>query len=218
MKHIYRFRLGVVYLCFFIFLCGCSSSLENLGESKKKVTAYYQSERYKNELKEVIDDAIDELSSVKVEDSSAVIFDVDETALSNYRHIKDEVDFGYVPELWNKWILKAEATAIDDVKRLYDRLIERKFHVIFITGRTEGQYDATYKNLVNAGYTKFDTLIVRTERTRKSPAADFKNIERIVLVGMGYKIAACVGDQWSDMAGENTGLKIRIPNYLYMVD
>ncbi|HEX2963214.1 MAG TPA: HAD family acid phosphatase [Ignavibacteriales bacterium] len=200
-------------------LAGCSSSpkLLNLDTAKKEVGLYYESGQYDKDVQEVVEDAIKDFDGVKVRDSSAVVFDVDETVLSNYSEIKS-VGFGFEGEHWNRWILEGKAPAIEGVKNLYNYLIGRKFRILFLTGRTMAQYEATYRNLKQAGYTTFDTLIVRQGSMLKAPAENFKSIERTVLTDMGYKIEGCVGDQLSDLQGAYTGIKIKLPNYLYLVD
>ncbi|MGE5429759.1 MAG: HAD family acid phosphatase [Syntrophomonadaceae bacterium] len=200
-------------------IAGCSSSpkLMNLETAKNEVGLYYESGQYDKDVQEVVEGAIKDFDDVKVKDSSAVVFDIDETVLSNYPHIKS-VGFGFVGDLWNRWILEGKAPAIEGVKNLYNYLVERKFHILFVTGRTRAQYEATYRNLKEAGYTKFDTLIVRSDSMLKAPAENYKSIERIVLTNMGYRIEGCVGDQWSDLKGAYTGIKVKLPNFLYIVD
>lgn len=211
-----RFSLLILIAAFF---AGCSSApkLVNLTTSKHEIINYYESGQYDKELLEAVNNAIDDFDKVQVQDSSAVVFDVDETVLSNYPHIKS-VDFGYIHDLWDKWILEAKAPAIQEVRRLYSYLVDSKIHILFVTGRSLRHYEATLKNLKEAGYTTFDTLIVRSDKMEKAPAENFKSIERIVLTNMGYKIIGCVGDQWSDLEGAYTGIKIKLPNYLYEVD
>lgn len=202
-----------------VIVAGCSSSPEliNLGIAKKEVRYYYDSGEYNKELLTIANDAMKDFDKVNVRDSSAVVFDIDETVLSNYPVIVD-MDFGYVSDLWNKWILEAKAPAIEEVRSFYKYLVDRKFHIIFISGRTRAQYDATYRNLKEAGYTQFDTLIVRPDDMLKAPAENFKSIERLVLTNMGYRIEGCVGDQWSDLKGAFTGIKVKLPNYLYLIN
>ena len=49
-------------------------------------------------------------------------------------------------------------------------------------------------------------------------AAEWKEAKREVLVSKGYNIIACIGDQWSDLEGGSTGIKIKLPSYLYLLD
>lgn len=211
------------YIIFFnvsaaFILAGCSGSKGpvNLTRAKRDVSFYYESGQYRQEVKEILGKATAELNKLRLYDSSVVIFDVDETALSNYEHIKS-LDFGYINDDWNQYLLTSKAKAIEEVKDFYTWLKRKGIRTIFLTGRNRKHYDATYKNLVSEGYTDFDTLIVRPDSST-APAAVFKSVERLVLANMGYRIIACVGDQESDFATDNTGMKILLPDYLYLVD
>ena len=187
----------------------------NLQTAKKEVQNYYESGRYSNDLKEIIANAENEISNVKLNKNSVVVFDVDETALSNYTAVT-KVHFGYVESMWNDWINEAKAPATPEVKALYDFLITKNITVIFITGRDISQYEATYKNLRNAGYTKFDTLILKNN-TAHITTGKYKSIKREELTDKVYDIIASVGDQESDFEGKDTVIKIKRPNYLYLI-
>jgi acid phosphatase len=189
----------------------------NLGAAKNAVQAYYESGEFDRECANIIDDAIDQIEEIKLTGKPTIVFDIDETAFSNYEYTK-EIGFGYVYKLWNEWQQKGIAPAIKDTKRFYDYLISKNIHVIFITGRYLEVGEATKRNLLEQGYTKFDTLIIRSESERKIPAAEWKAAKREELVSKGYNIIACIGDQWSDLVGGNAGIKIKLPSYLYLLD
>lgn len=210
-----------IALTTFIFV-GCASTdstlkVMNLGAAKNAVQAYYESGEFDRECAKIIDDAIKQIDGIKLTGKPAVVFDIDETALSNYEYTK-EIGFGYVDKLWNEWQQKGIAPAIKDTKRFYDYLISKKIHVIFITGRYAEFGEATKRNLIEQGYAKFDTLIVRSDNEHKLSAAEWKAAKRKELVSKGYNIIACIGDQWSDLVGGNTGIKIKLPSYLYLLD
>ena len=208
-----------IYLTVFfnLTLFGCSPSLINLSDSKILIKNYYESGQYNKDLSEIIAEAKDEFKDIDVTKNSVVIFDVDDTALSNYDYIKS-IDFGYIKPLWASYIEKGNAPVIYEVKTLYDYLLNRRIKIIFLTARTYNNYEATYKNLKDAGYTEFDTLIVRYKNQLDEQASDFKSIERLTLSDLGYKIIGCVGDQDSDFDGGNTGIKVKLPNYMYKVE
>ncbi|MGA7722933.1 MAG: HAD family acid phosphatase [Ignavibacteriaceae bacterium] len=197
-------------------LVSCSSTLPNLSVVKEEVINYYHSGKYEAELNNVIDNAIPEFDKVEVSGSSLVVFDIDETALFNYS-FDESIDFGFVPALWEKWVDSAKAPAVDGVKRLYDFLIKKGFKVAFITGRSEHNYIPTYKNLLFAGYTKFDTLIVRNASEKNLSALDYKSKKRVELTKKGYNIVGDIGDQYSDLEGPEHGIQVKIPNYTYIV-
>ncbi len=202
-----------------LFFIGCSSSPEliNMDMAKAAVQNYYENGQYDAEMKEIIDDTIDKLSKMNFTDKSLAVFDIDETILSNYPHTK-EIGYGFNWKLWNEWLLQADAPVIPQTKRLYDWLIDNGVNVVFITGRQYEVREATVKNLKNQGITQFVDVITRSPKTSKMSAGVFKNYERSVLADKGYEIVINVGDQWSDFEGENNGLKVKLPNYLYLID
>lgn len=166
---------------------------------------------------EVVDDAINKFKSIKPDDSTTVVFDIDDTVLSYYE-LDKETSFGYVPELWDKWIDNATVPAIPQVKKLYDFLINGGFRIIFLSGRKDYNYAGTIRNLNSAGYTKFDTLIVRNKNEYELTSLAFKSVKREKLNARGYKIVGTVGDQWSDLKGPHHGIQVKIPNYIYSIE
>ena len=127
------------------------------------------------------------------------------------------MDFGYVPEQYDIWEKKGEAKGIKEVLELYNYLMEKGFHTIFITGRKLPSYKATKNNLVAEGFSGFDTLIVKTEDDFNKTALEYKSAKRTELTKSGYNIVGTVGDQWSDLDGPFHGIQVKIPNYLYMI-
>jgi len=198
----------------FVF-SSCSSVPVNLQTAKTEVQNYYESGKYSNDVKEIIAAAEDKINTMSLTKNSVVVFDVDETALSNYEAVTD-VHFGFVESMWNDWINEAKAPAIPEVKAFYDFVISKNINVVFITGRDNSQYNVTYKNLKNAGYTKFDTLILKFHSS-KITTGKFKSGKREELIAKGYNIIASIGDQESDFEGKDCGIIIKLPNYLYLV-
>ena len=120
-------------------------------------------------------------------------------------------------DLNKKWNEEIEAPAIPQVKALYEYLLNRGANIIFLTGRNYTEYDVTYKNLIQTGYTKFDTLITQREDELNLKSLEFKSKKRTELTEQGYQIVGTVGDQWTDLNGPYSGIQIKIPNYLYEI-
>ena len=198
-------------------LLSCGSVPVNLQLAKKNVMKYYESGEYSNDLKEIISNAEDEINKIKLQPNSTVVFDVDETSLSNYESIK-KIYFGYDPQKWDDWINEAKAPAIPEVKQFYDFVTSKKIKVIFLSSRNISQYNATYRNLNNAGYVSFDTLILKDSSYSKYTSLAFKSRQRELLTQKGYDIIADIGDQVSDLEGKFHGLQIKLPNYLYFIE
>ena len=203
----------------FTLLVSCEKNEKpvNLTVAREKVKQYYESGKFDDELNAVIEEAKEKFSTVQFDDNSVVIFDVDETALDNYKLAK-MMGFGYVYEMNKKWNAEMKAAAIPQVKELYDFLLSKGAKVIFLTGRNFPEYEATYQNLKKEGYTVFDTLITQIGDEKKMKAHDFKSSKRVWLTQQGYEIIGTVGDQWSDLEGEYHGIQVKIPNYLYLIE
>ena len=205
----------VLILSFFLIVsCGEQEKPENLTIARKDVKEYYESGRFYTEVEDVVKEAEKEFDKIKIKNNSAVVFDVDETALDNYALAKS-MGFGYVYKMNKEWNAEMKSPALKPVKELYDYLLERGVHIIFLTGRNFTEYEATYQNLKNVGYTVFDTLITQIGDETKMKSRDFKSSKRVFLTNEGYDIIGTVGDQWSDLRGEDHGIQVKIPNYLY---
>lgn len=205
-----------------LFLLSCASEKPvNLSIAREKVKQYYESGKFDEELNKVIEDAKKKFEEVEFKESakggSVVIFDVDETALNNYE-LAEQMGFGYVYEMNKQWNAEMKAPAFPQVKELYDFLLSKGAKIIFLTGRNFYEYEVTYQNLKNAGYTVFDTLITQIGDEEKMKAKDFKSGKRVWLTKEGYEIVGTVGDQWSDLEGDYHGIQVKIPNYLYLID
>jgi acid phosphatase len=206
------------FLLFLVFaLISCSSNqLVNLRTSKDIVKEYYESGMYNEEMREVINDAKEKFDKVEIKKNSVVIFDVDETALNNYGLAK-LMDFGYVYDLNKKWNEELKAPAIKETQNLYFYLLNKGFKIIFLTARNSNEYDVTYKNLIQEGYSGFDTLITQSKDDENLKAQEFKSKVRTELTNQGYEIVGTVGDQWTDLNGPYSGIQIKLPNYLYEI-
>jgi acid phosphatase len=189
--------------------------LLNLTTAKENVQQYYECGLFDKELDEIITDAKKKFSIVEVKSNSAVIFDVDDTALLNYEASK-KMGFGYIKRMVDEWVSSREVPAIPQVKNLYEYLLQKNIKIIFLTGRFYHEYEYTFQNLINEGFLKFDTLIVRRQDEQKFSALEFKSKVRIALMERGYDIIGNVGDQWTDLDGPYSGIKVKIPNYLYL--
>ncbi len=203
----------------FVSLTGCSAGsayLVNLSFVKDTIINYQEMGNFHKDAELAVNEGIDKFEKITPGKESVVVFDVDETALSNYPFNK-EWNFGYVEKYFDMWIDSAKAPAVSEVLKLYNYLVRRNFKIVFITGRKADQYEATIKNLMAAGYTVFDTLIVKDKEYYGITALKYKSDKRIQLVQKQYLIVGTVGDQWSDLEGPYHGVQVKIPNYQYYI-
>ena len=218
--------VGIVGTCFgHAFAETCAP--DNLGEHKSKLAAYKTSGRYDTDLAAVAAEAKQYLQErLGKVDKPAIVFDVDETALSNYPALKIN-DYGFIingacdldkgPCGFLAWIDLAKGTAIASTMELYRFARENNVAVFFITGRPERTREATEKNLREAGYDIWEKAVLKPNDMKVPSAADYKGPVRCELVAQGYNIVLNMGDQPSDLAGGCAEKTFLLPNPFYRI-
>lgn len=200
----------------------------NVGDVKLDAIDYYESGAYFVDLELVADEAIAHLEdAVPGAEKPAVVFDIDDTLLSNWQVIRAD-DFGRVipgpctdlpsgPCGWREWDLLGIAPALPQSLGIYQKAQELGAAIFLITGRDEGQRDATQRNLENAGYTGYTALIMPAQGAHYDSAADFKGPQREQIEAQGYTIVANIGDQPSDLEGGFAQATFKLPNPFYRI-
>lgn len=160
----------------------------------------------------------------------AIVFDIDETTLSNWPAILDD-DFGYIADGscdlgvkgscgWNDWQESALDQVIDPALQLYKSALARKVAVFFITGRRDipVMRAATEDNLRAAGYVGWQKVFMQpADGPHLSTIVDFKAPARASIEADGYTIIANVGDQMSDLDGGHAQMIFKVPNPFYFI-
>ncbi|MBR0936213.1 HAD family acid phosphatase [Bradyrhizobium jicamae] len=158
--------------------------------------------------------------------SPAIVFDIDETSLTNWPNLAAD-NFGFIaggacdvlpagPCGFNKWIAMASAEPLPGAVDLFKAAKRKRIAVIFITGRHDSQRDATVINLDHAGYA-WTELHTRPDRDEFPTVQAFKTSERAKVAAEGYTIIANIGDQMSDIDGNNSGCRFKVPNPFYFI-
>ncbi len=203
-------------------LGGCAvSSREpgNLSVAKEEIKAYIESKDYDRDLAATAAKAKTwvEKRTAKTGEKLAIVFDIDETVLSNLSHMREE-DWGYQPKIWDAWVAESTAPAIDPVRQVYQTAIAKNVTVFFITGRRDREKSATARNLKAQGMGRYAELIVKPDSFPYSrPASQFKAPQRQRITGQGYTIIANIGDQMSDLEGGYSERTFKLPNPFYRI-
>ena len=145
----------------------------------------------------------------------AVVFDVDETLLSNLPSM-EALDFGYIPDEWRRWVEQARAPALEPVRDVFRRARALGVETLVITGRREFERQATARNLAAAGCGEFTQLVCRPDGDQR-PAVEFKTAARARLAAEGRVIIANLGDQESDLAGGHAERTFKLPGPFYLI-
>jgi len=200
----------------------------NVGDLKTEAIAYYDGGAYLTNLQQAVAPAVAWINEQAPRVTRpAVVFDIDETALSNWEAIKAN-DFGRVgagscdelpagPCGWLAWDLRAQSTVIPPTMAVFTTAKERGTAIFFITGRDESQRAATERNLHDAGYLGYERLIMEPTGAHYVSAADFKAPQRAQIEAQGHTIIANLGDQPSDLEGGHAERTYLLPNPFYRI-
>jgi len=219
----------IISLSFAFILCGSVMSVSalpepiNLAMVKKQLVAYHDSGQYQQDLAEKFNLAQKYLAMrVELNDKApikkklAIVFDIDETTLSNYDNMKKE-DFGGSLDSINASLAQGNDKAIAAALSLYQYAIANHVNVFFITGRKEFLRAATEKNLKAVGYTTWNQLILEPNDKKYASASVYKAAARKQIEVQGYDIVLNIGDQHSDLTGGFADKTIKLPNPYYFV-
>lgn len=194
----------------------------NLSPAKQALRAYIDSAQYQKDIAEVALSANKYLvkriaRGVKPDKKMAIVFDIDETTLSNLSHILSH-DFGYIEKEWNAWVAAGRAPAIIPVQTVYETAVRAKIDVFFITGRKEEERASTERNLRDVGYDTWTKIYFKpaTSEDANLSIRGFKTEARRRLERDGYVIVANIGDQDSDLLGGHAEKWFKLPNPFYI--
>lgn len=202
-----------------------TENVANLGTLKLKLQRYYACTCdcgcYAKELDRQAQVAIDFLdhraARKRPAEKLALVLDIDETALSNYKEMAAQ-DYGYVASAFDAWEDSAQATAIPGTLRLYQEARRLGVSVFFITGRGEAHRAATEQNLKSVGYTSWDGLTLRSAAQSGEATIAYKSGARKAIVDAGYRVILNVGDQFSDLKGSPAAeFSVKLPNPFYYI-
>jgi acid phosphatase len=204
-------------------LCVCGSLLAepmNIEVIRQQLLSYHNNGMYEQDIEKVTAEAHAYLTSVCeqpiLEKRPAIVFDIDETVLSNFDDIK-ELRFGGTLDDIKKREILGRGRAIKPTRKLYQFARENGFAIFFITGRPEDERQATITNLKKEGFSHWHGLILRPIDGKHLSATAYKTEARAAIQARGYRIVATIGDQYSDIEGGHADRGFKLPNPFYFV-
>jgi predicted secreted acid phosphatase len=146
----------------------------------------------------------------------AIVFDVDETALSNYAAIEAD-NFTFGTNSRNETTTEI-GKAIPATLDLFDVAKQKHITIFFVTGRgeTPDNRSHTEHNLQREGFTGYEHLYLKPAGFTGT-TTDYKAGTRADIERQGYRIVASVGDQYSDLAGGHEDAAFKLPNPFYFL-
>jgi predicted secreted acid phosphatase len=179
---------------------------------------YYASGSYFKDIERKLYDAKDYLDRQLQQprhNRLAVVLDIDETALSNFRNL-EQLSFTHNVSALAGSLISANSDAIPAVLAFYQHAIARNVAVFFISSRpsTPEFLEATAKNLKKVGYDQWEGLILKPIDKDEISVAEFKMNTRRRLA-LTYDIVLNIGDQEADFEGGYAEANVRLPNPFY---
>ncbi|MFI4937244.1 MAG: HAD family acid phosphatase [Candidatus Berkiellales bacterium] len=214
---IHQFVVMLV-VSFFSALSLASVTHPSPTQNSAQLKEYYDSGKYFQAMEGKIREAKEYIDRQLIEprlNRLAIIFDIDETALSNYRDL-ERLHFTHNTQALTAAYMMASAPAIPPILDLYQYALSKKISVFFISERpnTPEISMVTVKNLKLAGFDQWDDLILKPLDKQQSDQ-DFKTAARRHISLQGFDIIINVGDQETDLKGGFAEVKIKVPNPFY---
>jgi hypothetical protein len=144
----------------------------------------------------------------------AIVFDIDETTLSNYSAIEAD-NFTFGTNSQNE-AQNQIGEAIPPSLALFNLAKKKGITIFLITGRRENVRTPTEQNLAREGFTGYKKLVLKAQDSTASTIA-YKSGAREDIEDQGYRIVANVGDQYSDLAGGHSEVVFKLPNPFYFL-
>lgn len=193
----------------------------NLSVAKKSVKAYHDSGQYSKDQATVMHAATAYLSqrikeNVRSEHPKklAVVLDIDETTLSNYKRMA-EMDFGGKEMIYEQWQNTGNEPAVKPTLTFYRFAKQHDVAIFFVSAREPAVLKETLKNLHAEGFTGFQAIYIHPEHFKGHSAIPFKSHIRKKIEAKGYDIVASIGDQDSDLKGGYADKTFKLPNPFY---
>jgi acid phosphatase len=199
--------------------------LLNLGTLRNELTQYHDCTGgfgcYRDDLRAQTDRAqaalAERVRARKPGEKLAIVFDIDETVLSNWPEIA-KLNMGFYQPLEDEWERSEKAEAIPGSVALYKQAVAAGVPVFFITGRPEAMRDVTAANLRDQGMREWKSLVLRSKEEQDETAVVYKSSERRKIVAQGYTLIMSIGDQWSDLQGQpHAEISVKLPNPFYFI-
>jgi predicted secreted acid phosphatase len=155
----------------------------------------------------------------------AVVFDIDETLVSNYVIISTYLEgiISALNSLHNgrnfeiKYNESFYGRAFPAMKQLFNTVKGEQVAIFLITANQEKNKAYTATKLRRLGYQGWEKIFFKPNTYRKESAAPYKTSIRKQLTQSGYKIIFNIGDQDSDLAGGYAEKKFKLPNPYYYI-
>jgi len=198
-----------------------AKSPEQLKNIKNTIQAYYEAQKpnqesvYEKEVRTICQTALEKhFKTHKVTAKSAIVFDIDETVLSDYQLFKQK-NFEWTTDDYCDFRLKKACTPILPTRDFFLELKKLRYKIIFLTSRRDTHLQATQENLAAYGYTYDELFLLPTELLEQHVSHAAWKLQIRQELSKKYDIVGSISDSLSDFEGGYCGVMVKLPNYLY---
>ena len=206
-----------------VLLVGCASSppepAPNLSLLKAQCVEWHASGGYNAAFARAAEPgrtALEDYLRGETPQNFAIVFDIDETLLSNWPYLKDQ-QFAITPDSFAEWTRAGRAIPLQATRDIYARAQAYSIPIFVVTGRSESLRTETIRDLEEAGYWGWAKLFMKPAGYTDPSIIPFKSGVRKALTEHGYDIILNIGDQHSDLAGGYARRSVKLPNPFYYI-
>jgi predicted secreted acid phosphatase len=149
-----------------------------------------------------------------------MFWDIDDTVFCSFPHIK-QLDCKKVAAFTPRYLFNTSPKVIPQIMKFYHWLYHNGVKIIFVSERPHYLYQATQAALNNAGLHGYLDLILRKGAESHMPLKSFKkNARKSALLKYRKKyghlyVLGNLGDQDCDFDDNDSGIRMKLPNYMY---
>ncbi len=212
--------VGAALVALTLGACATSVPQPNLGLYKQELRQWHNSGKYAVSFAAAAAPGRAWLDHViatrKAGDRVAVVFDIDETLLSNWGYLSAG-DFVLNYDSFKVWTRANNDPPLSPTREIFERAKAAGIPIFLISGRHEAQRADTVRQLRTVGLTGWTALYLRPDANMEKSIVPFKSGVRRQLAAQGYRIVLNMGDQDSDLEGGFAERKIKLPNPFYFI-
>ncbi|WP_432736030.1 HAD family acid phosphatase [Maridesulfovibrio sp. FT414] len=218
-----RLMLVVVLLCF----AGCVSGKKDyvkasdgpipLPQARAEIIKYYDGGDYLKDAgvrAKTVAEAADKALADKVK-YPAVVMVVEDVLLSTYpaRRKQGFSDNSEARRELDSHVILSALPAVEPSVQLFESLLARNIPVFLVSYQPEDLRISVMENLSKSGFSGWKKLFMKPSKYPED--RNFCEEVRRGLVDSGFNIIATVGVLAEDVAGEQKGVAVLYPNYIY---
>jgi len=148
--------------------------------------------------------------------NAAVVFDIDETLLSNWPYLRSH-NFAISEKAFTRWTRLENGIALPPTREIFQAARAAGLPIFLITGRSASLRAETIHDLKSAGYEGWSGLFMKPLSYTGESIIPFKSGTRKQLTEKGYDIILNMRDQDSDLAGGFARHHCKLPNPFYFI-